>query len=358
MGGSWISTGDMASVFARFHFRPHFFQHAGFRLTHTGSGALPAVRLAERKSQMSHYEHAREAYDAAPFYDATQPNQARLIQEVATSLNLRPTDSLADVGAGNGAFTNALLEHVRSEVPATVVEPCLEFMRGAEGQPHVGTTVNANLLDWAAAPPTRAGEGVYDRLLLKEVVHHLGKRTTREACFAALREHRLARDGTLLVITRAHEQPGIPLFDAARTAWAANQPAAAQLRDELRTAGFAHVSERPITLTYSMPLEQWTSLVSSRFWSTFSEFTDKELQVPSPHEPYSPARVYPLPSTSRSPVPLFDVSLSASGRRALLRFELGRPAMCFTSVISSSSSRRPATLLSEKSDVWRASTWP
>jgi 5-histidylcysteine sulfoxide synthase/putative 4-mercaptohistidine N1-methyltranferase len=32
LGGSFISTGDEASLWARFHFRPHFFQHAGFRL--------------------------------------------------------------------------------------------------------------------------------------------------------------------------------------------------------------------------------------------------------------------------------------------------------------------------------------
>ena len=31
-GGSWISTGHEASRFARFAFRRHFFQHAGFRL--------------------------------------------------------------------------------------------------------------------------------------------------------------------------------------------------------------------------------------------------------------------------------------------------------------------------------------
>ena len=42
-GGSFISTGDMATRWARFHFRPHFFQHAGFRLarsygqSHNGS---------------------------------------------------------------------------------------------------------------------------------------------------------------------------------------------------------------------------------------------------------------------------------------------------------------------------------
>eukprot|EP00047_Mylnosiga_fluctuans_P002088 m.223145 g.223145 ORF g.223145 m.223145 type:complete len:823 (-) comp10879_c0_seq1:94-2562(-) len=32
MGGSWASTGDEASVFARFHFRPHFHQFSSFRL--------------------------------------------------------------------------------------------------------------------------------------------------------------------------------------------------------------------------------------------------------------------------------------------------------------------------------------
>jgi len=32
MGGSWVSTGDLASRFARFQFRPHFTQHSGFRI--------------------------------------------------------------------------------------------------------------------------------------------------------------------------------------------------------------------------------------------------------------------------------------------------------------------------------------
>lgn len=32
MGGSFASSGNLASVFARYHFRPHFHQHAGFRL--------------------------------------------------------------------------------------------------------------------------------------------------------------------------------------------------------------------------------------------------------------------------------------------------------------------------------------
>jgi len=38
LGGSFISTGDEASPYARFHFRPHFFQHAGFRLARSNDG--------------------------------------------------------------------------------------------------------------------------------------------------------------------------------------------------------------------------------------------------------------------------------------------------------------------------------
>lgn len=39
MGGSFISCGHEASVYARFHFRPHFFQHAGFRLAYSNDGS-------------------------------------------------------------------------------------------------------------------------------------------------------------------------------------------------------------------------------------------------------------------------------------------------------------------------------
>ena len=42
LGGSFISTGAEATAHARFHFRPHFFQHAGFRLVSAtvGDGAV------------------------------------------------------------------------------------------------------------------------------------------------------------------------------------------------------------------------------------------------------------------------------------------------------------------------------
>ncbi len=55
LGGSWVSTGDEASLWARFHFRPHFFQHAGFRLVRS-AGDGGAVRLDRAGASGQVYE--------------------------------------------------------------------------------------------------------------------------------------------------------------------------------------------------------------------------------------------------------------------------------------------------------------
>eukprot|EP00928_Gymnodinium_smaydae_P049446 TRINITY_DN3318_c0_g1_i4.p1 TRINITY_DN3318_c0_g1~~TRINITY_DN3318_c0_g1_i4.p1 ORF type:complete len:939 (-),score=177.56 TRINITY_DN3318_c0_g1_i4:178-2994(-) len=47
MGGSFISSGDNgASIFCRYHFRPHFLQHSSFRLV-SSSHAMPATHLEQ-----------------------------------------------------------------------------------------------------------------------------------------------------------------------------------------------------------------------------------------------------------------------------------------------------------------------
>ena len=50
LGGSWASTGDLASKFARYAFRRHFFQHCGFRLARscTNDDNNEAVQLPVR----------------------------------------------------------------------------------------------------------------------------------------------------------------------------------------------------------------------------------------------------------------------------------------------------------------------
>lgn len=55
LGGSFVSTGDEASIWARFHFRPHFHQHAGFRLVRS-QGDGDAVKLGADGGKEDVYE--------------------------------------------------------------------------------------------------------------------------------------------------------------------------------------------------------------------------------------------------------------------------------------------------------------
>jgi putative 4-mercaptohistidine N1-methyltranferase len=64
LGGSFASTGDEASIWARFHFRPHFGQHAGFRLACSANGdpSCDAVKIGEETLSIDVYE-TRQALD-------------------------------------------------------------------------------------------------------------------------------------------------------------------------------------------------------------------------------------------------------------------------------------------------------
>jgi len=125
MGGSFISTGDEASIFARFHFRPHFFQHAGFRLV-AGAATEGPIKLsdAQRSSGGAGYDseillsqymtlHYGTEIDMMPFPDG--PHNARhfpqrcaaLLSGLAEKLGA-PTKSALDIGCAVGGSSFAL----------------------------------------------------------------------------------------------------------------------------------------------------------------------------------------------------------------------------------------------------------
>lgn len=56
LGGSFISTGDEASIWSRFHFRPHFFQHAGFRLVQIIGDEDKNLPVTIKKQEKPTYE--------------------------------------------------------------------------------------------------------------------------------------------------------------------------------------------------------------------------------------------------------------------------------------------------------------
>lgn len=67
LGGSWISTGNEASRFARFSFRRHFFQHLGFRVAKSANeGITIPARLVNTPIYVTDNSQPEEELEEAP----------------------------------------------------------------------------------------------------------------------------------------------------------------------------------------------------------------------------------------------------------------------------------------------------
>lgn len=106
-GGSWISTGNEALKSARYAFRRHFFQHAGFRYIVTD-------RPIEEHS--SHYENDKQLSEYAEFhygdtYYGVQ-NFPRALSDLAVEvMQGQPLKTALDLGCATGRASFELAKH-------------------------------------------------------------------------------------------------------------------------------------------------------------------------------------------------------------------------------------------------------
>ena len=248
-----------------------------------------------------HYEsHTADSYESAYFYSAGDyTNYLRdtvkraLHLPASASTNSTCVRRLIDIGGGTGNFTRMILEGVPN-VEGVVIDPFL-----AAGSTDTGRNggvddirfVKASAEDFASNETTTSSTGDewwksgYHYILLKEVVHHLPYEC-RSDIFRGLRsgladldDSRGHNEGpSLLIVTRPQVEIDYPLWPAAREVWAANQPSASDIEADLKVAGFQHVESKLQTYPASIELDRWLDMVNSRFWSTFSKFSDEELK--------------------------------------------------------------------------------
>ncbi len=237
LGGSFISTGDEASLWSRFHFRPHFFQHAGFRMARNtdGNPACDAIRLSEnRKHHSNTYEsskilseylllHYGSAEDNMPYgfgpKDALNFPQrcAQLLTEWCRKQGVR-TERVVDIGCavGGAAFelARAFEDVVALDLSRSFIETAqqlqkegiLPFMRRDEGElaekvvAAIDTGIDRQRVrfrqaDACALPPELVD---YDAVLLANLLCRL---PSPKACLGRLGGPRgLVRPGGLAVI--------------------------------------------------------------------------------------------------------------------------------------------------------------
>jgi len=119
-GGSFVSTGDEASIWARYQFRPHFFQHAGFRLVSSPNEPLGRPWLVASKASSQSYEDAKivneylymhygEPARMMPWSEDLQgyaeyPKRlVELLMRIAKEQGLKETRRALDLGCAVGA---------------------------------------------------------------------------------------------------------------------------------------------------------------------------------------------------------------------------------------------------------------
>ena len=260
----------------------------------------------------------------------------------ATTTTVTVPRILLDIGGGTGTFTRTLISdrdhdddnnnnndddidttNSLPNIEAIVIDPYLEFNSSLENSIHHDDDdddddkrSHKNVLSFIKAPaeafimsstkepttptvtPFPAPTEIelprqYHQILLKEVIHHFadqdrsaifhglyhyGLLPTRTATTGATTPNTTTPIPSILIITRPQYDIDYPLWDDAKTVWAQNQPSLDVLMQELETAGFTSVTHTIESYPCSIPLTRWCSMIQNRFWSTFTNFTDDELQ--------------------------------------------------------------------------------
>jgi putative 4-mercaptohistidine N1-methyltranferase len=106
-GGSWASCGNEAIKSARYAFRRHFFQHAGFRYVLADAPAVTVSSVYETDKLLSEYAefHYGETYFGVPNFPKT------LAELAIAAMGDKPARRALDLGCATGRATFELARH-------------------------------------------------------------------------------------------------------------------------------------------------------------------------------------------------------------------------------------------------------
>jgi SAM-dependent methyltransferase len=209
-----------------------------------------------------HYRRLAAQYDEFLCYS---PQFVRtLTSTMIEKLDLRGSDRFVDLGCGTAMYSIDIVGQVPLSNPIIGVDPFPEMLGRIPPDAPV-TRVALGALAFSAQP------GTYDKILMKEAVHH---EEDRAALFANLHA-RLAPGGRLLLV---HVPPTLdyPLFDKAlRRAeqWHADPD---ELVTLLTRAGFA-VDRDAVEIRHAIPRRRYFQMVESRYMSVLSSFSAEEI---------------------------------------------------------------------------------
>jgi cyclopropane fatty-acyl-phospholipid synthase-like methyltransferase len=229
----------------------------------------------------SHYEaHTAESYESAFFYEEGSYTKY-LCDHVVGKMHLKGVKprTLLDVGGGTGNFTRMLTKDAVG-IRAIVVDPFMQESSRQEGEELQFVKASAEeFMNEKFDPYDQWWRKGFSQVLMKEVIHHF-KDSERTKIFKGML-HGLADSSakvpSLLIITRPQHDIDYPLWQEAREVWAKNQPHVDEIMKDLIDAGFQNIQYKMEAYPCVISLSRWQTMVKQRFWSTFANFTDSEL---------------------------------------------------------------------------------
>jgi hypothetical protein len=242
---------------------------------------LTSLHKAENMaSTANHYEaHSAETYEEAYFYEpgAYMSHLVDLVTQRMAFDDNEPRHML-DIGGGTGNFARALVEN--NNLRVTVIEPFLEEANNDKSDKVAFVKAPAEIFlsshrdAWRKQP--------FHQILIKETIHHIDEKLRVDILKGIYNELQSFENEhttpSILIVTRPQIEIDYPLWDAARQVWKENQPSLEQLISELESAGFVDIKYTVEKYGSSIPLDRWKRMVKNRFWSTFADFSDDELE--------------------------------------------------------------------------------
>ena len=210
-----------------------------------------------------HYQRIAERYSEYLSYSGDFV--PALAAKMAAMLRLSEDDVFVDLGGGTGIYTAAILDQAQCRLPVILVDFSAEMLAQVPEDLPV-EKVHMDALAFSDQPRR------YDKVLIKETVHHVDDRRT---LFENLYE-RLEPGGALLLV---HVPPDVdyPLFEAAKERarrWHADPD---ELQQMLSATGFRTVRDA-IDWPHALPKQRYFEMVASQYMSVLSSFGDDEIE--------------------------------------------------------------------------------
>ncbi|MFE6685796.1 class I SAM-dependent methyltransferase [Streptomyces sp. NPDC057743] len=214
-----------------------------------------------------HYAKLADIYNA--LWDGRPEYPDWMAERIRSRLKVQQGHRIADIGVGTGLFLRRLLPYATPDTPVLGIDPSAPLLELFPDDRRLHP-VQATAED-VVAQRVRLPYASFDAILIKEAVHHF---TDLDNTLTGL-AHRLAPGGRFLIVALP-PKIGYPLFQAALDRFAVEQPDPEKIAVALRNAGLEttiEYEEFPATIDR----EVWIDLVSDRWMSVLSNFSDAEL---------------------------------------------------------------------------------